>query len=865
VAALSVAAIVVSHARADYLADTLSGIAAQSHSLEQVVVVETGADDATVELAQKHDFSLVSLQDIRLGAAISAGLASLAAKPGWIWVLHEDAMPEPGALAALAKAAEISPSVAVIGPKLLQWDNPIEIQQMGLTITKTGRPFLLVQKEYDQGQHDTAGDTLAVSTAGMLVSVAAWELLGGLNDKTPIFAQDLEFGSKARAAGFRVVVEAQARVNHAGLSMRSQRPRKWIGGTWQQGISRAHIHMATLTLPILLVLALYLVMPLIALISIPKHLIAKRPSRILGQLSGWLWAWGTVAKRFQARSEFRKLGSPKTLRSLYATRAQIKKRRAQKLQEEPLGDPRKSRATIFSSNSVWLGLIPLLASFKIFPLGAIASGTLAPLGASAWAVFEATGIGKLPYIGGVELPSDPFNWYLAFISWFWPNNPSIALAIAIFISPVVSFFGVWLLSSVFVSRIWVRNLVAIGFSLSPFALGLALEGSLVELTALNSAIWAAFFLIRAAVAINSARSWRWVGLAGLALAATAVSSPLVFGLVILLALGLGAKFWRKSGIIIWAPLPGLVLIAPWIVVFEQNGWLFLTTSSAAIEPMGADVAYLLIIFLVLGLGAFWVARVSLVISIFLFSLVSFSLAWLQPVSSGIALLGFSAVGLTLATGLLLDNLKGRTVISIATGAAMVSSIGSAAFLINASSGFETQDPRQLPALVVAAAEQSDSVRTLVLSFDDGPVAELIWGDGRSLEERSLLVRYQKLPDQELSRELSELAARLIAGNPIGVNELASSTGVNFVLLADADSVELSDISAGINSVPSFQPAGSTPFGSLWSTGVELGPLVDSDTNSGRNLQLGLLAVFVLLAIPTRASVIGSRPTRRGAS
>jgi GT2 family glycosyltransferase len=865
VAALSVAAIVVSHERADYLLETLSQLSNQTHFIEQVIVVETSSDQACLDVVSNFDYSVITPGDIRLGAAIEAGISALAKKPGWIWVLHEDSAPEVNALAHLARAAEISPSVAVIGPKLLNWENPIEIQQMGLTLTRTGRPFLLVQKEYDQGQHDAAGDTLAVSTAGMLVSLSAWEKLGGLNDKTPVFAQDLEFGAKARAAGFRVIVDAGARVRHAGLSMRSGRSRKWLGGTWAQGISRAHIHMATLTFPLLSAMALYLLMPLIALISIPKNLLSKRPARIIGQLSGWLWAWGTAPKRFAARVEFRKLGSAKPLRSLYATRPQQKRRRAQKLQEEPLGDPRAIQATIFSSNSIWLALIPLLASFKIFPVGAIVTGNLAPLGSSALAVFEATGISRLPFLSGVALPSDPFNWYLALIAWIWPSNPSLTLAIAIFMSPAFSFLGVWLLSSIFISKIWVRNLIALGFSLSPFALGLALEGQIVELTALNSAIWAAFFLIRSSIAANSARSWRWVGLAGLALGVTAVSSPLLFGLLALLIVGLGFRFWRKSAFMIWALLPGIALIAPWALVIGQSGWLFFTTSTAAALPIGQDAAYLMIVFLALGAGSLLVARLSVVVPIFVFAILSFAGCWLQPASSGVALMGFSALCLSVATGLLLDNLNGRVVTSIIAGATLIGSIGSAALLVNASNGFDIKDPRQLPALVVAAAEQSDSVRTLVLSFENGAVAEVIWGDGRSLEERSVLLDFLSPADQKLQPTIAELAARLVAGNANGVSELVEAAGINFVLLADADSVELAAIASGINSIPSFQPAGNTPFGSLWSTGAELGEARGTEPNNQRNLQLGLIAAFVLLAIPTRASVIGSKKTKRSAS
>ncbi len=338
-ASLSVAAIVVSHAQADLLARSLAAISEQTHPIQQVVVVETAGDQTSIDLSLSYGFSVIEPGPLRLGAAIQAGINSLSDTPGWIWVLHEDAVPEPDALKYLSQAAEISPSVAIIGPKLLELDNSIQIQQLGLTITPTGRPFLLVQREYDQGQHDRAGDTMAVSTAGMLVSLGVWQQLGGLDDTTPVLAQDLEFCAKARVAGYRVIVEANARVHHAGLSMQGKRPRSWLSGSFSQGISRAHLHFATLYLPTFLVFAIYLTLPLMVLLSIPGNLLQKRPGRSVAQFSGWIWAWFSVQTRLAARKRFRSLGSLKPLKALIASRSQRSKRRRGKYEVEPEAKP----------------------------------------------------------------------------------------------------------------------------------------------------------------------------------------------------------------------------------------------------------------------------------------------------------------------------------------------------------------------------------------------------------------------------------------------------------------------------------------------------------------------------------------------
>jgi GT2 family glycosyltransferase len=166
---VTVAAIVVANSADLYLSETLSQLSKQLHPLQQVIVVDTATSDQTAQLVKSHGFSLIQPGDLSLGAAIDSGIAALNQKPHWTWILHDDSAPEPNALSQLARAAELSESVAIVGPKLLRWDMPIEIQQLGLTITPTGKPFLLVESEFDQGQFDVRSDTLAVSTAGMLV------------------------------------------------------------------------------------------------------------------------------------------------------------------------------------------------------------------------------------------------------------------------------------------------------------------------------------------------------------------------------------------------------------------------------------------------------------------------------------------------------------------------------------------------------------------------------------------------------------------------------------------------------------------------------------------------------------------------
>src|SRR6185503_1537073 len=142
----------------------------------------------------------------------------------WIWLLHDDSNPAPDALERLLAAAAADPRADVLGPKLREWPSLKRLLEVGITISGTGRRETgLEPGEYDQGQHDEVREVLAVNTAGMLVRRRVLDALGGFDDNLPIFGNDVDFGWRAAANGFRTVVVPQAVVFHAEAAHRGAR------------------------------------------------------------------------------------------------------------------------------------------------------------------------------------------------------------------------------------------------------------------------------------------------------------------------------------------------------------------------------------------------------------------------------------------------------------------------------------------------------------------------------------------------------------------------------------------------------------------------------------------------------------------
>ncbi|TDB87660.1 glycosyltransferase family 2 protein [Actinomadura sp. KC216] len=237
-----VTAVLVAHDGARWLPETLKALLTQSRPAQRVVTVDTGSRDrgpdvlAEVVGAEKI---LTLPRTTGYGEAVAEALQQDAAsapvpddEPGpadrprteWIWLLHDDSAPAHDALAQLLRTADTDPSIAVLGPKVRDWDDRRVLREVGVTADAAGRRETgLDRHEFDQGQHDGVRDVLSVGSAGMLVRRDVWDALGGFDPDYGIFRDDLDFCWRVHAAEHRVVTATDAVVYHAEASRRGLR------------------------------------------------------------------------------------------------------------------------------------------------------------------------------------------------------------------------------------------------------------------------------------------------------------------------------------------------------------------------------------------------------------------------------------------------------------------------------------------------------------------------------------------------------------------------------------------------------------------------------------------------------------------
>lgn len=223
-----VTAILVVHDGAIWLPEVVASLASQSRPIDYTLAVDTGSEDASLKLLKNARVASVSLpRDTGFGEAVSAGLESLPEHFGeneWIWLIHDDCAPQPGALEALLNAVEDRPQVAIAGPKLRGWYDRTHLLEAGVSIANNGARWTgLEAHEYDQGQHDGIREVLAVSTAGMLIRREVFEELGGFDPNLTLFRDDVDLGWRAHVAGHKVIAVTEAVALHAEAAASERR------------------------------------------------------------------------------------------------------------------------------------------------------------------------------------------------------------------------------------------------------------------------------------------------------------------------------------------------------------------------------------------------------------------------------------------------------------------------------------------------------------------------------------------------------------------------------------------------------------------------------------------------------------------
>ena len=869
------AVLVVRHG-GDHLQRTLEAIRSQDRAPDALVVVLAQADAlAREQVAGATPDRIVELQEpLSFGEALRAGervLEAPASDADALWLLAEDTEPQSGALTKLMATLETSKSVAVAGPKLMEWDEPDRIAGLGRTMTRLGRSVPVVADELDQGQHDGLSDVLGLDPAAVLVRHSVWQALEGFDPALPTVDDGLDLGVRARLAGHRVAVVPEAKVRFAADGVagppgdgRSRTRRRNARAARAAALHRRLAYAPAPAVPLHWISFLPL-----ALLRAIRLLLIKRPGEIPGEFGA---ALGTMFSGMRVPRSRRVLAASKQAKwsAIAPLRLQPDEQRRRR---EAAAEARKARARgrsnelqFLGTGGGWVLLATAAASVGLFSWLITASGVggggLLPLSgfAELWrnAAFGWRDVGT-GFVGA----ADPFSGALAVLGSFTFWAPSYAMLLLWLVAIPAAAIGAWFAASRLTERGSLRAVAALVYAFAPpflTALAEARPGAVIAHVLLG---WLAFAVF------GAASSWAAAATASLLFAAVIAAAPslapaLVVGWIVALAVS-GRAAVRLAGL----PVPALVLALPLIVEQVGRGTPFGLLADPGV-PVGGPVPtpWQLAVGLPSGgwggwdelVGSFVELDPKLVASILAVPLVLAALAavlapgWRRAtLTLGTVLLGYATavaathvavavvgpdvvavwagaglslawLGLVLASVSALDALRrgpallGTVVAVVAIVAVVPTIVAVAADAVPLAPAGE----RTLPAYVVAQAETDPRVTTLRMEpeVDGGLRATLEHGTGETLDDQSTLDQTRtQLTDEGV--QLATVAGNLASRSGFDPEAAVREFGVSFVLLAPAsdDGREAVQTEArartALDGNPALIAVGETDFGALW--------------------------------------------------
>ncbi|WP_327323972.1 glycosyltransferase [Streptomyces sp. NBC_01210] len=673
-----VTAVLVSHDGARWLPDALAGLLGQERPVQNVIAADTGsADDSArlvtealgaervLHLARRTGFGTAVDEAARTAGVLTPDDLPYLKRPSgwdpvsrswrddaynmpelphgepvqWLWLLHDDSAPEPGALAELLRVADSDEYAAIVGPKLRGWYDRKQLLEAGVSIANSGRRWTgLDRREQDQGQHDQIRSVLSVSSAGMLIRRDVFEELGGFDRRLPLMRDDVDLCWRAHAAGHRVLIAPDAVMRHAEAAARERRTVDCAG----RSVASPHRVDKAGAVYTLLTNARGATLPYVllrivfgTLLRTLAYLVGKVPGQAVDEVMG---LFGTLlrperiiagrrrrSRRAVEAGELRPLFPP-TGATVRATVEQVAGHfggssdadsggsRHGAVESGPGGDDadfleieqfarlkkigRKPGPVLFAV----LLIVSLVACRGLFGSGALAGGALLPAPADVSELWSRYADNWHPLGTGGTQTAPPYLAVLAALSTLFLGSTGFALTVLLVCSVPLAGLTAYFASRPIVESRLLRAWGSVAYAFLPAATGALATGRL------GTAVLAILLplIARAGVAAHGLRgdigggrgSWRATWAYALLLTFTMAFTPIVWPIA--LVLGIGVLVLRRDDITAYglrflaAVGTPLLVLAPWSLTlltgpsgfFREAGLEFGTGSAGALDLLG---------------------------------------------------------------------------------------------------------------------------------------------------------------------------------------------------------------------------------------------------------------------------------------
>ncbi len=199
-----------------YLNDCIKSLRKQSYKDFDIIVVDNGSTDGSVEFLSKNfpEVEVIDLKD-NTGFANAVNVGIKATDSKYVFLLNNDTMCDEKAVESLLKVMENKKKLFSAQAKMLKMKDPHDIDDCGDLYCALGWAFT-PGKDKDNRYFSSRESVTSACAGAAIYRKEYFEEVGYFDEEHFCYLEDVDIGYRARLKGYANVMEPKAVVYHVG-------------------------------------------------------------------------------------------------------------------------------------------------------------------------------------------------------------------------------------------------------------------------------------------------------------------------------------------------------------------------------------------------------------------------------------------------------------------------------------------------------------------------------------------------------------------------------------------------------------------------------------------------------------------------
>ncbi len=200
-----------------FLAGCLDSLATQSYPQIEIVVVDNGSADGSVEFLQEQ-YAHVKLATfpVNTGFSVAVNRGIRESSGEFIALMNNDTIADCEWISEMVRVMREHPEIASCGCKMLAYDDHSLLDGAGDGYRRGGLPGRIGHREIDRGQFDTSRYILGACGGAALYRRTLFDDIGLFDEDYFAYLEDVDLGLRAQSAGYKCLYVPTSVIYHLG-------------------------------------------------------------------------------------------------------------------------------------------------------------------------------------------------------------------------------------------------------------------------------------------------------------------------------------------------------------------------------------------------------------------------------------------------------------------------------------------------------------------------------------------------------------------------------------------------------------------------------------------------------------------------